>query len=177
MHPIEHFRTVARHRKLVREYCFRLGLYTQGITHDLSKYSPAEFWRSARYYRKGRNPIRTERSERGESLIWLHHKGRNKHHYEYWVDYHFDEEGNATFSAGKMPKRYIAEMFCDNIASSKIYKGDQYTDASPYEHYIHKSGKPIHPETAEAIEKMLIILKDQGEDAAFEYVKEWLKSE
>ena len=48
MHIREHLKTVNRHRRLVRRYCFKLGLYWQGLTHDLSKYSPTEFWRSAK---------------------------------------------------------------------------------------------------------------------------------
>ena len=60
MHPIEHFKTVNEHRKLVREYCFRLGLYRQGLMHDLSKYSPVEFWRGAKYYQGNRSPNNNE---------------------------------------------------------------------------------------------------------------------
>ena len=177
MHPVRHFNRIRKHRSLVRKYCFRLGLYRQGLTHDLSKYSPAEFLRSACYYRSGRNPITVERQTKGESLAWLHHKGRNKHHYEYWADYHTGEDGRVSFGGGKMPRRYIAEMFCDSIASSKTYLGDRYTDAAPYEHYMKKQDKPIHPETAKEIEKMLLILREQGEEAAFEYVKKWLNEE
>ena len=39
----EHFQTITYHRKLVREGCFKVGLYWQGLTHDLSKFSPTEF--------------------------------------------------------------------------------------------------------------------------------------
>ena len=77
MHPVEHFKTVYEHRKLVREHCFRLGLYRQGLMHDLSKYSPVEFWRGARYYQGNRSPNNKEREETGRSMAWLHHKGRN----------------------------------------------------------------------------------------------------
>lgn len=87
MHILEHLRTVNRHRHLVRKYCFRLGLYWQGLTHDLSKYSPTEFWRSAKYYQGYRSPNDQERLVNGVSLSWLHHKGRNRHHFEYWIDY------------------------------------------------------------------------------------------
>ena len=176
MHPVTHFKTVYNHRKLVREYCFRLGLYRQGIMHDLSKYSPAEFWRGARYYQGTRSPNNKEREETGRSMAWLHHKGRNKHHFEYWIDYIINEDGTVGFGGNRMPKRYIAEMFCDRIAASKIYLGDKYTDAAAYD-YLMRARKwtMMHPETAAEIEKMLRILKDEGEDAAFEYVRKWLK--
>ena len=93
MHILEHLRTVNRHRHLVRKYCFRLGLYWQGLTHDLSKYSPTEFWRSAKYYQGYRSPNDQERLVNGVSLSWLHHKGRNRHHFEYWTDYSPTGEG------------------------------------------------------------------------------------
>ena len=34
-----------------------------------------------------RSPNNAERGEKGYSSAWLHHKGRNRHHYEYWIDY------------------------------------------------------------------------------------------
>ena len=79
MRAIEHFKTITHHRHLVRQYCFRLGLYYQGLAHDLSKYSPSEFWRGVKYYQGYRSPNDAERRENGVSLAWLHHKGRNRH--------------------------------------------------------------------------------------------------
>lgn len=103
MHILEHLRTVNRHRHLVRKYCFRLGLYWQGLTHDLSKYSPTEFWRSAKYYQGYRSPNDQERLVNGVSLSWLHHKGRNRHHFEYWIDYCRGEDGTPFIGGCKMP--------------------------------------------------------------------------
>lgn len=45
-----HLRTVREHRALVRKYCFAVGLYRQGLTHDLSKYTPTELINGFRYY-------------------------------------------------------------------------------------------------------------------------------
>ena len=42
MHPWQHFKTITRHKLLVMRYCFRIGLYKQGLLHDLSKYEPVE---------------------------------------------------------------------------------------------------------------------------------------
>ena len=123
MHIREHLKTVNRHRRLVRRYCFKLGLYWQGLTHDLSKYSPTEFWRSAKYYQGFRSPNDQERSETGVSLSWLHHKGRNRHHFEYWTDYLRDGSG---IGGVEMPKKYVAEMFCDRLAASKVYRGKDF---------------------------------------------------
>ena len=74
----EHLRTITRHRRLVMKGCFRIGLYAQGLTHDLSKYAPVEFWRGARYYQGTRSPNDIERKKTGVSQAWLHHKGRNR---------------------------------------------------------------------------------------------------
>ena len=82
-----HLRTILRHKRLVRRNCFRAGIYWQGICHDWSKYHPIEFWTGVRYYQEGkRSPNAYERETIGYSAAWLHHKGRNRHHYEYWID-------------------------------------------------------------------------------------------
>ena len=178
MRAIEHFKTITHHRHLVRQYCFRLGLYYQGLTHDLSKYSPSEFWRGVKYYQGYRSPNDAERRENGVSLAWLHHKGRNRHHFEYWIDYCIADDGKVYMGGCKMPLKYVAEMFCDRIAACKVYQGDKYTDASAYDYYEKSRGHIlIHPETGALIGKMLCVLKDEGEDAAFAYVRALLREE
>ena len=178
MHALAHFKTITKHRNLVCKYCFKIGLYKQGLLHDLSKYSPTEFWRGAKYYQGTRSPNDAERMETGVSLSWLHHKGRNRHHLEYWIDYNLDAEKKDRMVGYKMPVRYVAEMFCDRIAACKVYMKDAYTDAAPYNYYIRsKSHLLIHPETSDEIEKMLEVLKDQGEEAAVRYVRGRLKGE
>ena len=87
MHPWLHFKTITRHKLLVMHYCFRAGMYKQGLLHDLSKYAPVEFLVGCKYYQGDRSPNNAEREDTGISKSWLHHKGRNKHHFEYWVDY------------------------------------------------------------------------------------------
>ena len=173
MRPFAHFRTITRHRRLVRRYCFRLGLYRQGLTHDLSKYSPAEFLPGAKYYRGNGSPNFPERVEKGYSEAWLHHKGRNKHHFDYWLDYLRRPDGTFEYGPCKMPAKYLAEMFCDRLAANRIYAGESFTNAAPYEYFmLTRSAIPMHPESEAEIEKMLRILKDEGEDAAFSYVRE-----
>lgn len=176
MQPLSHFRTITRHRALVRKYCFRLGLYRQGLTHDLSKYAPIEFWRGAKYYQGTRSPNDAERRDTGLSLAWLHHKGRNRHHFEYWIDYCIGPDGKVFLGGCKMPLRYVAEMFCDRIAACRVYLGDKYTDASAYDYYMRsRSHILIHPETGALLETMLRTLRDLGEDAAFASVRRALR--
>lgn len=176
MHPVQHFKTITEHRRLVRSYCLRIGLVWQGLTHDLSKYSPVEFWRGAKYYQGDRSPNDKERRVKGVSNAWLHHKGKNKHHFEYWIDYVINEDGSVGFGGNRMPKKYVAEMFCDRVAASRIYMGDKYTDSAPYDYFMRaRKWTMMHEETASALEKMLEILKDEGEEAAIGYIRKWLK--
>ena len=127
---VHHFRTINRHKREVMKNCFRVGLYKQGLLHDLSKYSWTEFKTGVKYYQGYRSPNTAERLETGLCEAWLHHKGRNKHHFEYWVDY--DTKKKATMVGCRMPYRYVAEMFCDRVAASKVYKGADYDDSCPY---------------------------------------------
>ncbi len=173
MHPIRHFRTITRHRHKVIANCFRAGIGWQGLFHDLSKYSPTEFWPGARYYQGTRSPNEIEREKYGYSPAWLHHKGRNRHHFEYWTDYNPAER---RVMPVKMPLRYVAEMFCDRVAASKIYQGVAYTQTHPLEYYLR--GKPrrvIHPQTAALLEEWLTCLAQEGEDAAFARVRAKLR--
>lgn len=170
----KHFYTITHHRNLVRKHCFKIGLYWQGLTHDLSKYSPEEFWTGAAYYQGNRSPNAAEREAVGYSKAWLHHKGRNKHHYEYWIDISNNKEEGLV--GNKMPIRYVAEMLCDRIAACQVYKGKDYTPAAPLEYYeFTKNYITIHPETRKLLETLLYLLRDQGEEAAFSYVRELLR--
>ena len=143
-----HLSTILHHKKLVRGLCFRAGLYKQGIMHDWSKYNPVEFFVGVKYYQGGkRSPNFGEKEDYGYSSAWLHHKGRNKHHYEYWIDYSTKEIPGGMAPA-KMPEKYVVEMFMDRIAACKVYRGKDYTDRSPLEYYERE--KPfilMHQET------------------------------
>ena len=176
MHILAHLHTVNRHRALVCRYCMKLGLVWQGLTHDLSKFSPTEFCRSIKYYQGFRSPNDQERLENGVSLSWLHHKGRNRHHFEYWIDYRLDKDGKIFMGGCKMPKKYVAEMFCDRIAACRVYQGDRYTDASAYDYIQHSKGSIwFHEETYALIERWLLLLKEEGEERAFARIREELK--
>ena len=136
----EHWKTVHRHRALVRKYCFRLGLYWQGLTHDLSKYSPVEFWTGAKYFQGDHSPNDAQRKAEGYSASWMHHKGRNRHHFEFWTDYSLDGSG---IVGVEMPKKYVAEMFCDRLAASKVYRGDAFSPGDPYQFFLRGCSTPL----------------------------------
>ena len=174
MHIKEHFQTITYHRRLVRQSCFRVGLYWQGLTHDLSKYSLTEFLVGAKYFQGDCSPNNAEKEEKGYSSSWLHHKGRNKHHFEYWIDVSLNKEEGLV--GNKMPVCYVAEMLCDRIAACEVYRGKNYTSGAPMEYYeFTKKYITIHPETRALLEKLLTILKDEGEDAAYAYIRKLLK--
>lgn len=172
MKVLQHLRTINHHKKLVMEHCFKLGLYKQGLLHDMSKYHPSEFLVGCRYYQGTRSPNNAEREATGYSTAWLHHKGRNKHHYEYWIDY--SANPNEGIVGLKMPVKYVAEMFADRVAASKTYQGKNYTDKQPLEYYekgAARLGKMIHPETAALLHKMLKMLAEEGEEKTFRYIR------
>ena len=175
MHPWKHFCTITHHRWKVRSHCFRVGLYWRGLTHDLSKYSPTEFWTGAKYYQGTRSPNSYERELYGYSAAWMHHKGRNRHHLEYWIDYAADGSGMCGM---KMPLNYVLEMFCDRVAASKTYRGAAYRDSDPYDYYARSVDHYIiHPETAQTLEYLLRILRDEGEDRAFAEARRMLREQ
>jgi len=168
----KHFKTITYHKYLVMKGCFAVGLYCQGICHDLSKYSWTEFGVGARYFQGDRSPNNAEREEIGYSSAWLHHKGRNRHHYEYWIDYSTTAVKGG-MAPVPMPVRYVVEMLMDRIAASKVYRRAAYTDKDPLAYY--RSGKEppmIHSQTAALLEMLLQMLADKGEKETFAYVKE-----
>ena len=170
-----HFKTLTSHKLLVMQHCFACGLYRQGLLHDLSKYSPVEFIPGCKYYRGYRSPNEIERMEKGYSSAWLHHKGRNKHHLEYWIDYNPGHPHGMT--GMRMPLRYVCEMVCDRVAASQIYKKEAYTDASPWEYYDHgRDHYLLHPETRAFLEFLLLMVRDQGQAAAFAYIRQLVRS-
>jgi hypothetical protein len=168
-----HFKTVTKHRHTVISHAARAGILFQGLRHDLSKYSPTEFFQGIKNYTGTCSPNELERKEKGYSSAWLHHKGRNKHHFEYWTDYNPEEK---RVMPVKMPIRYVAEMFCDRVSASKIYQGENYTDSHPYEYFMRgKTKREINMETSEILESWLLMLKEKGEDETLRHIKESVK--
>ena len=170
MKPWQHFKTITRHKILVMDGCFRIGLYWQGITHDLSKYSPTEFWVGARYYQGTRSPNAAERAEKGYSEAWMHHKGRNRHHYEYWTDMSLE---TGKYESVVMPRKYLAEMVMDRRAACLVYLGKDYTPAAPLNYLLKSKEKPLmHPQTVQELTFLLTMLRDEGEEKTFRYIRE-----
>lgn len=168
-HPIKHLRTICHHRHLVIRHCFKAGIGFQGLFHDLSKFSPSEFFVGAKYYEGTRSPNEAERSLFGYSAAWLHHKGRNRHHFEYWNDVNIETK---RYEPVEMPMRYLKEMFCDRVAASKTYQGENYTDEHPINYFLRGNAKlSMHKNTAEILESWLLMLKVRGEEETFRHIR------
>lgn len=142
-----HFNLVNRHRFKVFKLCCKAGIPFRGLMHDLSKYSPTEFFESAKYYNGKNSPIHNCKKDIGYSNAWLHHKGRNKHHQEYWYDYAAPDKNPI------IPYKYTVEMICDNLAAGMTYQGKNWTKEHQLEYYLKvKKNKPIN----DKIDKVLI---------------------
>ncbi len=171
---IRHIRTVNEHRRMVRRGCFRVGLYWQGLVHDLSKYSPSELFVGAKYYQGFRSPNNAEREAKGYSEAWIHHKGRNKHHYEYWTDYlpgHGEGESHVIVPT-RMPTRYLVEMYVDRVAASAIYNKGHYTEDMPLKYF--QKGDYTHlmeEHTRRELEKLLTMLASNGSEVTESYIR------
>lgn len=154
---VKHALLVARHRHAVMKNCAKCGIFARGLLHDLSKFSPEEFFESARHYQGNRSPIGACRRATGKSYAWLHHKGRNKHHIEYWID---DECAVNPL----MPYKYAVECVCDKLAATKTYAKSSYTEDLPLRHWYKYGNKAKgNPRTMAFIEKVFIDIYTLGE--------------
>ncbi len=169
-----HLKTVHNHRKMVRKLCFKCGLYWQGLTHDLSKYHPVEFWNGVKYYTGTASPHVGERAEKGYSDAWVHHHNHNKHHGEYWQDIQPD----GTTKPIPIPTKYLFEMLCDRIAASMIYLGDKYTDDAALNYYLsHKYENVLNNGTRNRLEYWLKRVSQSGIYKVLQEMKRQLKDE
>ena len=164
-----HLKTVSRHHRKVIQHCAKAGILWRGLMHDLSKYSYTEFSQGVRFYVGTKSPNEGERTEKGYSEAWMHHKGRNRHHFEYWTDYSPETK---KVSPVEMPLVFVKETFCDRVAASKVYQGKNYTDSHPLEYFEGGKGRRmIHEKTSDLLESWLVMLKEKGEKETFTYIK------
>lgn len=161
-----HFKTITIHKLQVGILCIRCGMIRQGIAHDWSKYSPTEFFSGVKYYQGNRSPIDKEKEEKGYSLAWLHHKGCNKHHWEYWIDQY------KKLRVLDMPTPYLLETIVDRIGASKVYYKRKHTDDIPYNYFNGGNDKNyMNPITVKKINYLLLYLKENGEKNALKYYR------
>lgn len=154
---------------MVIRHCRKAGILWQGLRHDLSKYSPTEFLPGAEFYLGDRSPTEAERKAYGYSKAWMHHKGRNKHHFEYWTDY---SPVTRRMEAVEMPLKYVKEMFCDRVAAGKIYQGKNYTNDNPINYFLNGNAqRSMHPNTSMLLKSWLEMLRRDGEEKTFKHIR------
>lgn len=167
-----HFKTVCKHKWIVFKECCACGIFWQGLVHDMSKFGFTEFVASARYFQGDRSPIDAEKETIGYSMAWLHHKGHNKHHWEYWTD--FDKDGHVI--ANPIPFKYIVEMVCDWIGAGKTYSKEKWTQDKPLNYFDKvRPGRHFHPETERVIVTLLVLIKHCGLDDFHKLCRETIK--
>ena len=154
-----HFNLINKHRFKVFKLCCRAGIPFRGLVHDLSKYSPTEFFESVKYYNGTYSPISNCKKENGYSNAWLHHKGRNKHHHEYWYDYAAPEKTPV------MPYKYTVEMICDTLAAGMTYQGKNWTNDYQLKYYLEdRKRKNINPKIDSILFEVYNMVAENGID-------------
>ena len=152
-----HTALVFRHKYRVLVNCMKCGIIWRGLVHDLSKFSPTEFFESVKYFQGDRSPIGACRRATGMSQAWLHHKGRNKHHIEYWLDPECQTQP-------LMPYVYAAECVCDKLAATRVYAGKNYSSDLPLLHWEKYGNKlPGNPKTMRFVTEVFLDVKAHGE--------------
>lgn len=152
-----HLQVIRKHRFKVFCLCCKVGIPIQGLVHDLSKYSPTEFWESVKYFQGNYSPIKNCKKENGYSNAWLHHKGRNKHHYEYWYD------NVAPEPMPMMPFNYFLEMICDTLAAGMTYQGKNWNQGYQLSYWNRVKEKALMNEKMKLLlDEVYTAIKNEG---------------
>lgn len=153
-----HLNTINIHRLNVFKLCLKAGIPIRGILHDISKYSPIEFFEGVKYWDGGKHsPTENVKKDKGYSKAWLHHRGRNKHHFEYWVDLVNPEK------SAIIPYKYLVEMICDQIAAGKTYHPESWNDSNPLNYLkSRKDTKYINPKIYAVLEEFFELMAKEG---------------
>ena len=154
---IKHFILITKHKWVVFKLCCLAGIPWRGLVHDLSKYSPIEFFESVKYFNGNHSPIRESKIQNGYSKAWLHHKGRNKHHFEYWIDLSSPEQTPV------IPYVYTVEMICDTLAAGIVYQGKNWEKGYQQKYFNERTDKKwINSKIVAVLEEVYAEIADKG---------------
>lgn len=151
----KHFWMICKHKYWVFYFACKCGIPIRGFFHDFSKFHPTEFFESVKYYTGTKSPIVSCKEDKGYSLAWLHHKGHNPHHYEYWVD-NLDKGGIPLL----IPFKYCVEMTCDWLAAGKAYQGKEFSYESELKWWNNKKKELQHSMDSRIIEFFEFVFND-----------------
>lgn len=158
---IKHLGVITRHKWVVFKLCLKVGEPWRGLMHDLSKYSPTEFFESVKYYTGTHSPIVECKKDKGYSNAWLHHRGRNKHHIDYWIDLSSPDQMPI------MPYKYVVEMICDKLAAGIIYMGKEWTKEYELQYWLNERDKTlVNDQIEKLITECLTQVSEVGIDEA-----------
>ena len=151
-----HLSTVLKHKYYVFTFCCKARIPWRGIKHDMSKFSPAEFIPNVKYAQKGVSPIDVQKVLFGYASSWFHHKGRNTHHYEYWMD-NFDNGCYVT----RMPVMDTIECTCDMLAANRVYNGKSSREFESLWNFWTKKriGIAMHPDVVRFLDEVFFYIK------------------
>lgn len=156
---IKHFKLITKHKWIVFRLCCKAGEPWRGFVHDMSKYSITEFRESVKFYVGTHSPITEAKKQKGYSEAWLHHKGRNKHHSEYWVD------ELAPIKTPVIPYKYAVEMVCDKLSAGIVYQGKNWTKEYQLSYWVKEREKlRINDKTKDFVTEVLEQVADKGID-------------
>lgn len=154
---IGHIKTVTKHKWIVFKLACKVGIPWRGFWHDFSKFSPTEFGESIKYYVGVHSPITEAKKDKGYSDAWLHHKGRNKHHLEYWIDF------EAKPVVPVIPYKYAVEKVCDDLSAGMVYNGKNWKQDTQYNYYMLQREKVlVHPKIDNFLTEVFLQVKENG---------------
>lgn len=155
---LNHIKTIFKHKKAVYIAMKQCGMPIRGLFHDLSKFSPTEFIESVKYYNGTESPINGAKKDKGYSMAWFHHRGRNPHHSQYWCDISFGK-----ITPCEMPRRYLIELVCDTIGAGKTYLKEKWNSSSPIDYFNSVDCKSFyHDNTLKKLVEIYSRIKDIG---------------
>ena len=168
---VKHFKLVCKHKYYVYKYCAKAGMRWRGLKHDMSKFSPIEFFESVKYFDGSKSPIDVCKEKNGYSKAWLHHKGRNSHHYEYWVD-NFDKGGQPLI----MPYKDALELVCDYLGAGKAYMKENFSYGAEFKWWRDKIKNPIamHPSIISFVDALLLVMKEENNNDVLKFSRSYL---
>ena len=152
-----HTKTIIKHKWIVFKLACKAGIPWRGFVHDLSKFSPTEFLEGVKYFAGTHSPITEAKKSKGYSEAWLHHKGRNKNHLEYWIDF------DINIIVSVIPYKYVVEKVCDDLSAGIVYCGKNWTKDVEYNYYMMQRERVlVNPKTDKFLIDVYSQVKENG---------------